>query len=594
MEQQRLTADYLLQIVGITPADNVERYDTKINTMSNSCAQMVNLTFKWERYLDDFENNPFMFGPYSYWAGLQKNILKNYVTDPIRATVLSSVLTGNSPDPFAEQNELLERSYARLLHQLVAHFMNEGRFDQELAKTLRSTSQGQELLSEYMEEFRIIEKAYNSKGLTRLCAMKEMLKSLVMLITESPQKNKEFSYLFEKKDIRISFKEYIQETKTIIENLYNHDAFDIGKFSETATKGSIGCSPYEIVENSYLNCVQLRHYLLQEGVKPNNKILYFATPLINMPEIFDIAKGKSVIDGMLKEGFTIYMVDQSGVEVKDSNLGLDFFGKTVHDKYIAMIKKRHPRKEIYAMAYCMAGTLLLPYLARRAQELEAKKKKMDIKKVALLASPVLFDDDKSGHGPMRSYIREAYDPTFMRELFGMSNVPPQVTENGMREIQSGVQYYVLKGFYQRAKYSDAIEDSAPFLFWLTHGTKFAFKAHQEWIQKFFMDNQLVKGTYCLPSTIAKLNDTPVDMDSLKRAGVSIFDYRGKRDPIAPAGSCIASELWGQTEDTAITRGGMNRTIEKNIGHLFVVNSKLLSEFHEKVNNFYRGESIDDR
>ncbi len=594
MERQRITADHLLQVVGITPADNVEKYDTEINSMSRSSAQMVSMTFKWENYLESVENNPFMFGPYSFWAGLQKNMLKNYVTDPIRASVLNSVLTGSSPDLFFEQNHRLETSYARLLHQLISHFMNEGEFDQDAARTLRSASQGQELLSGYMEKFSIIEKSYSSKGLTRLCAMKELLKCLVMLITESPLKKANLSCIFEKKDKKISFKEYIQEIKTTIENLYNYDAFDLKKFSETATKGSIGFSPYEIVEDSYLNCVQLRHYLPHEGVEPNKKILYIATPLINRPEIFDIAKGKSVIEGMLREGFTVYMVEHCEIDVKDSGLGLDFFAKTVHDKYIGMIKKRHPRREIYAMAYCMAGTLLLPYLARRAEELEAKKKKMDIKKVALLASPVLFDDDKSGHGPMRSYIREAYDPTFMRELFGMANVPPQVIENGMHEIQSGVQYYVLKGFYQRARYPGAIEDAAPFLFWLTHGTKFAFQAHKEWMQKFFLGNQLVEGTYCLSSTVAELNGKPVDMESLRRTGVAIFDYRGQRDPIAPAGSCIASELWGEKkEDVAITRGGMNRTIEKNIGHIFVVSSKLLAEFHEKVNSFYRGENIDN-
>ncbi len=591
MEPQRINADSLLQIIGITPADNIEKFDREVNTLSSSSTQMVNMSFKWENCLESIENNPFMFGPYSFWAGFQKNMLKTYVTDPIRATALSSVLNGTSPDLFSAQNERIETAYAKLLHQLTSHFITKEKFDPDIAREVSSSPHGQELLSNYMNKFKMLENAYTSQGLTRLCAMKEILKCLMMLITESPLKKPNGKYFFEKKENKVSFKNYLKDIKTTVENLYTHDAFEIKKFSESVTNNSIGFSPYEVVEDSYLHCVQLRHYHPHRGVTANKKVLYITTPLINKPEIFDIAEGKSVIEGMLKEGFTVYMVDHCGIDVKDAELGLDFFGKTIHDKFLEIIKQRHPRWEIYAMAYCMAGTLLLPYLARRAEELTAKKRKMDVRKVALLASPVTFDDDKSGHGPMRKYIKKAYDPILMRELFGMSNVPPHVIENGMHEIQAGVQYYVIKGFYQRAKYPNAVEDAAPFLYWLTHGTKFAFQAHTEWIQKFFMENQLAEGTYCLSSTNTKLNNKPVDMDSLKRTGVSIFDYRGQRDPIAPASSCIASELWGQNSVKALTRGGMNRTIEKNIGHIFVVSSKLLVEFLKKVNSFYRGETI---
>jgi len=90
------------------------------------------------------------------------------------------------------------------------------------------------------------------------------------------------------------------------------------------------------------------------------------------------------------------------------------------------------------------------------------------------------------------------------------------------------------------------------------------------------------------------------MDILCKAGVAIFDYRGQRDPIAPTGSCIASELWGQTDkcdsdgqigNICITRGGLNRTIEKNVGHIFVVSKILLTEYLEIVNDFYQDKSV---
>jgi poly(3-hydroxyalkanoate) synthetase len=145
----------------------------------------------------------------------------------------------------------------------------------------------------------------------------------------------------------------------------------------------------------------------------------------------------------------------------------------------------------------------------------------------------------------------------------------------MNEIQPGVHYTVLSGFYGRAIYSRAIEDSAPFLYWLTHGTKFPAKAHRQWIEQFFMGNELVKGTYCMPSTNPDLDGRPVDMDALRRGEVRIFDYRGSRDPIAPPGSCVASQLWGMRAEGNI----------QNIGHIFVVSKQLLAEYLKTVSDF---------
>ena len=177
-------------------------------------------------------------------------------------------------------------------------------------------------------------------------------------------------------------------------------------------------------------------------------------------------------------------------------------------------------------------------------------------------------------------------------LFGDVNVPPQVIEFGMNEIQAGVAYFMAHGFCSRADRADSIQDSAPFLYWLTHGTKFPARAHREWLQNVYLENQIYEGTFCLPSTIPALDGKPVRMEALREAGVAIFNYRGDRDPIAPSKSCISSDIWGQSDDAnvSIVRGGLNRTIEKHVGHVFVVSKTLLAEFLAVVSAFFRGDS----
>jgi poly(3-hydroxyalkanoate) synthetase len=347
------------------------------------------------------------------------------------------------------------------------------------------------------------------------------------------------------------------------------------------------------VEGSLNHRVRLRYYPVPEGTKPNGKIIYMATPLINKPELFDLTSGKSVVEAMIKKGYIIYMVDHGDPGWEETELGLDFYGKTIPDFYLDIIKKRHPQDEILIMAYCMGGTLILPYLARRAEELLAAGKPMDIKKIALMASPMKFDDEESGHNPIRSLIRRDYDPDLMKELFGAVNIPPQVIEAGMNEIQPGVQHTVVLGFYGRAEIKESIADSAPFLYWLTHGTKFPINAHIQWIQNIFIGNQVYEGKYCLPSSNPKFDGKHVNMSILKKAGVRIFDYKGLRDPIAPAGSCVAGETWGQVDkgNVKFTSEGLNRVIEKNIGHIFVVSRKLLAEYLTLVEDFYQDTSI---
>ncbi|MGZ3596111.1 MAG: hypothetical protein ACXWMV_13200 [Syntrophales bacterium] len=591
LSKQMITPDDLLKSMGVTPADNAEGLHTAVPWKSRIVGQQIRSLLHYRHLLEAISTSPSLFGPFSVMAGMQGAAMDMFITGPVKAHARIAARSGRNPVMLGEINGWIYQSYARLLYSLCGHFMIDGKFDRKKALKVTTTPEGKTFLNEYMEEFTELERNYNSLGMTRLASMKTLLKSILVTITEQPLDGEPLPFMNKNPDGTDAYpiSQYLEENRARLENLYRENAFDIKEYSERATQNRIGYSAYEVVKGSRLHSVTLRRYILPKGVKPNGKVLYMATPLINKPELFDLAKGKSVVEGMLKEGFHVYMVDHGDAGPEEADLSLDFFGKTVPDHYFEIIKKSHPGEDIYVMGYCMAGTIMLPYLARRAEELLAAGKSMDVKKIALMASPVKFDDDTSGQGPMRDLIRHNYDPLVMNELFGDVNIPPQVIEVGMNEIQPGVQYTVSLGFYGRAHHPNAIQDSAPFLYWLTHGTKFPARAHRDWIEKVFMDNQIYEEKYCLPSTNPDLNGKTVNMGILKDAGVRIFCYSGRRDPIAPVGSCVASELWGQTGDgnIGISRGGLNRTIEKNIGHIFVVSKQLLAEYLQIVSEFFR-------
>ena len=589
VELSPITPDELLNRTLYSPADNIEGYETNVPFFSRVVGGMVRYWFQYKNILNSVSQMPCTYGPFSYGAAVQKELVELMVTSHVRRHSRLSTQMGKNPDIFVEHDELVEKTYATLLHDFCGEFITNGKFNVERARYVATTIEGQAYLKNKVTQFGNLEVCYYTLGLTALKAMKELMSSVLIAVTETPPEKGELPYSRRNKDgsLSISFEDYLKDIRLRIENLFNNDAFHIRSFSERITKGTIGCSPFEIVEESKLGPVTLRYYLSDKNVKKNKKVLYLASPLINMPEIYDLAEGKSVIEPLLAQGYDIYLVDNGNPGPEYTDLGLDFYAKTVHDTYLDIIKKRHPGHELYAMGYCMGGTLILPYLARRAEERLAQGKDMDIKKLALAVSPVKFDDIGSGHGPMKQVIRTDYDNYLMKEMYGSVNIPPQIIEVGMNEIQPGVRYFVRSGFYSRASMPGAIHDAAPFFYWLTHGTKFGSQAHEEWIRKMFVENQLYNNNFTLASSLPELDGQPVDMDILEKAGVAIFDYRGQRDPISPSGSCLASEMWGlKQKNISDTKGGLNRTIEKNVGHIFVVSKSLLSDFIKNISEFF--------
>jgi len=590
----KMTSDELLSVIDFSPADNLENLDTTIAWKSKLVGQQIRALFNYQQMLNTIKKDAWLFGPMAMAASWQSAMLDTMLRH-VKASARLSVGASRNPDAIADLNGWIYKSYSRLLYTLTGFFIKDGKFNREKAQMICTTPKGKEYLKNYMDEFAQLEQQYNNIGLSRLKAMKELLKCLLVIITEKPFTSEPLPFAKTNPDgtLKTSFEEYLAENRVRLENLYEANAFDIKEYSERATQGKIGCSHYEYVDGALNHRVRLRYYPIPEGIKHNGKIIYMATPLINKPELFDLASEKSVVEAMLKKGYIIYMVDHGDPGWEETELGLDFYGKTIPDFYLDIIKKRHPQDEVYVMAYCMGGTLILPYLARRAEELLAAGKPMDIKKIALMASPMKFDDESSGHHPIRKLIRRDYDPYLMKELFGAVNIPPQIIEAGMNEIQPGVQHTVVLGFYGRAEIKESIADSAPFLYWLTHGTKFPVNAHVQWIQNIFIGNQVYEGKYCLPSSNPKFDGKPVNMSILKKAGLRIFDYKGSRDPIAPAGSCVAGETWGcvDTGNVKITCGGLNRVIEKNIGHIFVVSRKLLAEYLALVEDFYNDDAM---
>jgi len=104
----------------------------------------------------------------------------------VKASARLAVGASRNPDAIADMNGWIYKSYSRLLYTLTGFFIKDGKFNSEKVQMICTTPKGKEYLKNYMDEFAQLEFLYNNVGLTRLKAMKELLKCLVVLITEQP------------------------------------------------------------------------------------------------------------------------------------------------------------------------------------------------------------------------------------------------------------------------------------------------------------------------------------------------------------------------------------------------------------------------
>jgi len=216
----------------------------------------------------------------------------------------------------------------------------------------------------------------------------------------------------------------LEAAKNRIENIFAENAFNPVLYSERITNNILGFSPYEVVPNSTIHNVCLYKYPIPKNIEVNGEVIYLSSPMINRCEIFDLSPGKSLVEHLIKEGYQVYLVKYNHPGKEETNLGLEFYGKTIHDTYLEIIKKEQPKKPIHVFGYCMGGTLILPYLARRAEERLAAGKEMDIRNLILMTAPVKFDDSNDAIREIRGFIKENYDTYILNELFSTTKSPP--------------------------------------------------------------------------------------------------------------------------------------------------------------------------
>ncbi len=264
-------------------------------------------------------------------------------------------------------------------------------------------------------------------------------------------------------------------------------------------KVEVGTAPSEVVYQD--GKMRLLHYIPSVD-KPHKVPLLIIYALINKPYILDLQPDRSVIRGLLKEGFDVYMIDWGIPSEVDKFLTLDDYINWYTNDAVDFVRERHGLDSISILGYCMGGTLSVMFTALHPEK---------VKNLILMAAPLDFEADQ---GLLKLWAKKEYfDPDKLVDTIG--NVPGEFLNFGFLLLDP------VNNLYSKyLKFIDRVDDEefVKMFFrmekWINDGIPVAGEAYRQFIKDCYQHNLLVKNELKLNGFIIDLNKITMPLLSL--------------------------------------------------------------------------------
>jgi polyhydroxyalkanoate synthase len=261
--------------------------------------------------------------------------------------------------------------------------------------------------------------------------------------------------------------------------------------------------------------------------------------------ILDLSPRNSLVNYLVGQGKTVFIISWKNPDVEDRNIGMDEY---LHDGVLAAmdaVGKVVPKTKVHAVGYCLGGTLLAIAAAYMAREGDDRLKTM-----SLFAAQVDFREA----GEITTLLGEstfAFLEALMRKqgYLGMENMVGAFSSLRVSDLVHAprVQRYLLG------------EDRSlnDLMAWNEDGTRLPYKMHTEYLQNCYMENNLAEARY-------EIDGSPICIGDITVPG---FVLGTVTDHVAPWKSVYkALRLMNNELTFALTTGGHNAGIVSGPEH----------------------------
>lgn len=261
--------------------------------------------------------------------------------------------------------------------------------------------------------------------------------------------------------------------------------------------------------------------------------------------ILDLRPGKSLVEYLTQNGFTVFMISWKNPTAEDSQLRLQDYRRLGVMEAIEAVRTIVPGAPIHGVGYCLGGTLLAIAAAALA-----RSRQNPFNTLSFFAAQVDFEEA----GELMLFINES-QLVFLDDIMKM---------------QGFLGNYQMAGAFQLLRSNDLIwsriihdymmgerEQMFDLMAWNADTTRMPYCMHSEYLRHLYMNNELASGAYVV-------DDRPVALTDIR---LPVFAVGTETDHVAPWRSVHKMNLLLDTEVTfVLTNGGHNAGVISEPGH----------------------------
>jgi polyhydroxyalkanoate synthase len=256
--------------------------------------------------------------------------------------------------------------------------------------------------------------------------------------------------------------------------------------------------------------------------------------------ILDLSPHNSLVNYLVGQGYTVFMISWKNPTAADRNLAMDDYVRQGLRAALDAVGAIVPGRRVHAVGYCIGGTLLSIGAAALARAGDTR-----IASITLFAAQTDFSEP----GELSMFISPSQ----------LAALETQMQRDGVLKSESmGAAFALLRGSEliwapavnqylrgQRAQFNDLMA-------WNADGTRMPCRMHSEYLQRLYQDNALAAGTFVVEGGAVDLRLLTVPM----------FVVGTETDHVAPWRSAFKTRALTRSDDYSfvLTSGGHNAGI----------------------------------
>ena len=261
--------------------------------------------------------------------------------------------------------------------------------------------------------------------------------------------------------------------------------------------------------------------------------------------ILDLRPGRSLIEYLVGQGHTVFVVSWKNPGPEDREMGMADYRRLGVMEALDAVNAIVPDEKVHGVGYCLGGTLLTLAAAAMARDGDER-----LASLSLLATQTDFTEP----GELDLFIDES-QVSFLEDVMWASGYLSHEQMAGAFHLlrsQDLVWSRLVRNYLMGER-----EPSFDLMAWNADATRLPYRMHSEYLRHLFLHNDLVEGRY-------DIGGRPVSVGDIQ---VPIFSIATRSDHIAPWASVYKIIRLARTEVTfLLTSGGHNAGIVSEPGH----------------------------